>query len=202
MRTHRGHSINDYGIESINSKSDTLYEVVKGFIADGVPIDAIGFQCHFTLGQIPTDLEANLQRFAALGLDVAVTELDINLRGPANATALAQQAKDYWSVVHACVSTQRCVSVVSGSPTPRIVGRTGELTARVRRACGACPTITRGSRMERSSRGMPRSSPSRRFTRSQMRSRASRSPRWGRDRRQNRPVVSSSCLGIYVQVFS
>ncbi|KIP04450.1 glycoside hydrolase family 10 protein [Phlebiopsis gigantea 11061_1 CR5-6] len=103
--------INDYGIESINSKSDTLYDVVSGFLADGVPIDAIGFQCHFTLGQIPTDLEANLQRFAALGLDVAVTELDINLRGPANATALAQQARDYWSVVHACVNTRRCVSV-------------------------------------------------------------------------------------------
>lgn len=110
-----GPSINDYGIEGINSKSDTLYDVVKGFIADGVPIDAIGFQCHFTLGQIPTDLEQNLQRFAALGLDVAITELDINLLGPANATALEQQAKDYWTVVNACVNTKRCVSVVSSA---------------------------------------------------------------------------------------
>ncbi|EJC99117.1 uncharacterized protein FOMMEDRAFT_142779 [Fomitiporia mediterranea MF3/22] len=103
--------INDYGIEGINSKSDTLYSVVQSFMNDGVPIDAIGFQCHFTLGQIPDTLAENLQRFAALGLDVAITELDINLRGPANATALAQQARDYWTVVNACVQTKRCVSV-------------------------------------------------------------------------------------------
>ncbi|EKM60491.1 glycoside hydrolase family 10 protein [Phanerochaete carnosa HHB-10118-sp] len=103
--------INDYGIEELGSKSDTLYSVVQGFLRDGVPVDAIGFQCHFTLGQVPGTLQQNLQRFADLGLDVAVTELDINLDGPGNATAFAQQAKDYWTVVNACMQTQRCVSV-------------------------------------------------------------------------------------------
>ncbi|PSR75767.1 hypothetical protein PHLCEN_2v8884 [Hermanssonia centrifuga] len=102
--------INDYSIEGINSKSDALYSVVSSFLADGVPVDAIGFQCHFTLGQIPDTLQENLQRFADLGLDVAITELDINLMGPSNATALEQQAKDYWTVVNACVQTKRCVS--------------------------------------------------------------------------------------------
>ena len=111
--THLTRSINDYGIEGINSKSDALFNVVKGFIQDGVPVDAIGFQCHLTLGQVPPTLQANLQRFADLGLDVAITELDINMRGPSNATALAQQAKDYYQVVDACVQTKRCVSVVS-----------------------------------------------------------------------------------------
>lgn len=86
---------------------------MKGFLADGVPVDAIGFQCHFGLGQVPSTLQANLQRFADLGLDVAITELDINMRGIPNATSLEQQAKDYWSVVDACVNTGRCVSVVS-----------------------------------------------------------------------------------------
>lgn len=112
-------SINDYGIEGINSKSDTLYNVVKSFIADGVPVDAIGFQCHFTLNQIPDTLQQNLQRFADLGLDVAITELDINLDGPGNATAFQQQAENYWTVVDACVKTNRCVSVVSGLCTVR-----------------------------------------------------------------------------------
>ena len=106
-------SLNDYSIEGINSKSDTLYNVVKGFLADGVPIDAIGFQCHFNVGQVPNTIQQNLQRFADLGLDVAITELDINLHGPGNATLLEQQAKDYWTVVNACVKTSRCVSVVS-----------------------------------------------------------------------------------------
>ncbi|KAL5481163.1 hypothetical protein ACEPAI_10104 [Sanghuangporus weigelae] len=105
--------INDYGTEGINSKSDTLYNVVQGFIRDGVPVDGIGFQCHFILGQIPTTVAENMQRFADLGLDVAVTELDIILPGPANETALAQQAQDYWTVVNACVRTNRCVGVTT-----------------------------------------------------------------------------------------
>ncbi|GJE94193.1 glycoside hydrolase family 10 protein [Phanerochaete sordida] len=99
------------GGQTAQALSDTLYNVAKGFLADGVPLDAIGFQCHFTLGQVPSTLQQNLQRFADLGLDVAITELDINIHGPANATALAQQAQDYWTVVDACVQTQRCVSV-------------------------------------------------------------------------------------------
>ena len=92
-----------------------MFNVVKSFLADGVPVDAIGFQCHFGLNQIPTDLQANLQRFADLGLDVAITELDINLGAafPGNATSLAQQAQNYWQVINACVQTNRCVSTVS-----------------------------------------------------------------------------------------
>lgn len=81
-------------------------------VSVGIPLDGIGFQCHFTLGQIPSDLQENLQRFADLGLDVAITEADINLRGPGNATAFAQQAVDYHSIVSACVAVERCVSFV------------------------------------------------------------------------------------------
>ncbi|KAK7435045.1 hypothetical protein VKT23_019853 [Stygiomarasmius scandens] len=103
--------INDYDIEGINAKSNSLYEVVKSLKRDGVPLDAIGFQSHITLGQVPSTMKENMQRFVDLGLDVAITELDINLRGPANATALAQQAKDYHSVVSACLEIERCVSV-------------------------------------------------------------------------------------------
>ncbi|KAK7032532.1 hypothetical protein VNI00_012930 [Paramarasmius palmivorus] len=102
---------NDYGIENIGPKSNALFDIVKSFKKSGVPIDGVGFQCHFGLGQVPSDLRENLQRFADLDLDVAITELDINMRGPANDTSLAQQAKDYYRVVEACVSVSRCVSV-------------------------------------------------------------------------------------------
>ncbi|KAL0575833.1 hypothetical protein V5O48_006141 [Marasmius crinis-equi] len=130
--------INEYGIEGVNFKSDALFEVVKSFKKDGdtltskvvflflinsagVPLDGVGFQCHLRLGQVPPDLQQNLQRFADLDLDVAITELDINLGGPANETALAQQAQDYEQVVSACVAVKRCVSVVrdSGVLRPR-----------------------------------------------------------------------------------
>ena len=79
-----------------------------------MPVDAIGFQCHFELNQVPDTLQQNLQRFADLGLDVAITELDINTGTPnASDTLLQQQAENYWTVVNACVQTNRCVSVVS-----------------------------------------------------------------------------------------
>ena len=108
-------SINDYGTEGLNSKSDTLFNVVKGYLADNVPLNGIGFQCHFPLGQVPSTLQQNLQRFSDLGLDVAITELDINIGtgNPQNATAFALQAQDYWTVVNACVNVERCVGVVS-----------------------------------------------------------------------------------------
>ena len=70
-------------------------------------------QCHFTLGQVPTDLQQKIQRFADLGLEVAVTELDINMNGEPNATALAQQAVDFWTVANACFHVDNCVSLVS-----------------------------------------------------------------------------------------
>lgn len=108
-------SINDYGIEGINAKSDAMYNVVKGYLADGIPVDGVGFQSHFGLGQVPSTLQQNLQRFADLGVDVAITELDINIGtgNPQNATAFALQAQDYWTVVNACVNVKRCVGVVS-----------------------------------------------------------------------------------------
>ncbi|PAV15528.1 glycosyl hydrolase family 10 [Pyrrhoderma noxium] len=105
--------INDYGTEGVNIKSNKLYAVVQSLLANNVPLNGIGFQCHFTLGQVPDTLVTNLQRFADLGLDVAITELDINMRGPSNETALQQQARDYWSVVNACTKVDRCVSLTT-----------------------------------------------------------------------------------------
>ncbi|ESK87274.1 glycosyl hydrolase family 10 [Moniliophthora roreri MCA 2997] len=102
---------NDYGIENIGPKSNALIDIIKRFKESGVPLDGIGFQCHFGLGQVPSDLQENLQRFADLDLDVAITELDINMRGPANETSLAQQAEDYHKVASACVAVKRCVSL-------------------------------------------------------------------------------------------
>jgi endo-1,4-beta-xylanase len=52
-----------------------------------------------------------MERFAALGLDVAITELDIRMEIPSTPQKLAQQAQDYASVVKACHAVSRCVGV-------------------------------------------------------------------------------------------
>ncbi|PBC71690.1 endo-1,4-beta-xylanase (glycosyl hydrolase family 10) [Streptomyces sp. TLI_235] len=103
--------INDYSIEGVNAKSTALYNLVKSLKQQGVPIDGVGFQAHLVLGQVPADLKTNLQRFADLGVDVAVTELDVRMQTPSNATTLATQAEDYRKVVTACRAVARCVGV-------------------------------------------------------------------------------------------
>ncbi|WP_046527959.1 endo-1,4-beta-xylanase [Cellulomonas sp. FA1] len=93
---------NDYGTDSINPKSTGVYNMVRDFKARGVPIDCVGFQSHFGT-TIPGDYRANLQRFADLGVDVQITELDIE-QG-------SNQANAYRQVVEACLAVSRCTGI-------------------------------------------------------------------------------------------
>jgi endo-1,4-beta-xylanase len=103
--------INDYNIEGVNAKSNGLYSLAQSMLAQGVPLDGIGLESHFVVGQVPSSLLTNMQRFAALGLDVAVTELDDRIQLPASSSALQQQATDYSTVVKDCLQVARCVGV-------------------------------------------------------------------------------------------
>jgi len=103
--------INDYSIENINSKSTAIYNLVKDFKSRGVPIDCVGFQSHLIVGQVPGDFQQNLQRFADLGVDVRITELDIRMNTPSDSSKLAQQAADYKKVFQACLGVTRCQGV-------------------------------------------------------------------------------------------
>ena len=103
--------LNDFNIEGENAKSNAMFTLAQQLLAQGVPLGGIGFESHFILGQVPADMQANLQRFANLGLDVAVTELDDRIQLPATATNLQQQASDFGRVVSACLAVTRCVGV-------------------------------------------------------------------------------------------
>jgi endo-1,4-beta-xylanase len=103
--------INDYGIEGENAKSNAMYSLVQSLLAQGVPINGVGFESHFILGQVPSSMLANMQRFAALGVNVAVTELDDRIQLPATTADLNQQATDYATVVNDCLQVSRCVGI-------------------------------------------------------------------------------------------
>lgn len=103
--------INDYNIDGTGAKSTAMYNLVQKLLAAGVPIDGIGVQAHLISGSVPSTLATNWASFASLGVDVAITELDIRMTTPSDATKLAQQATDYGTVVKACVSVPRCVGV-------------------------------------------------------------------------------------------
>ncbi|MCR6649193.1 MAG: endo-1,4-beta-xylanase [Cellulomonas sp.] len=90
---------NDYNTDGINAKSTGVYNMVRDFKSRGVPIDCVGFQSHLGTG-LPGDYQANLQRFADLGVDVQITELDIEQGG--------NQANMYAAVTNACLAVARC----------------------------------------------------------------------------------------------
>ncbi|HZR51976.1 MAG TPA: endo-1,4-beta-xylanase [Streptosporangiaceae bacterium] len=103
--------LNDFSIEGENAKSNAMFSLVQSLLAQGVPINGVGFESHFILGQVPSSMLANMQRFAALGVNVAVTELDDRIQLPATTANLNQQATDYATVVHDCLQVSRCVGV-------------------------------------------------------------------------------------------
>jgi len=103
--------LNDFNIEGSGVKADAMFNLVQSLIAQGVPINGVGFESHFILGQVPASLQSNMQRFAALGLDVAITELDDRVQLPATAANLNQQATEFSNVEKACLAVSRCVGV-------------------------------------------------------------------------------------------
>ncbi|KAJ8519060.1 hypothetical protein ONZ45_g3965 [Pleurotus djamor] len=70
--------INDFNIEGTGAKSTAMVNLVRSLQAQGVPIDGVGIQAHLIVGQVPSTFEANLRQFTALGVEVAITELDPN----------------------------------------------------------------------------------------------------------------------------
>lgn len=103
---------NDFNTEGVGAKSNALLTIVQNLTRAGL-IDGVGFQSHFIVGEVPTTLQANLQRFANAGVDVAITELDVRMTLPATAANVAQQAKDYTTVINACKAVARCVGVTT-----------------------------------------------------------------------------------------
>ncbi|MGV9345974.1 endo-1,4-beta-xylanase [Streptomyces spiralis] len=104
--------LNDYNIEAVGPKSDAYYNLVKQLKAEHVPLDGVGFQAHLALQYgYPTTIEDNLRRFSRLGLDTALTEVDVRMQLPATDDKLAEQATWYADLTKACLAVQRCVGV-------------------------------------------------------------------------------------------
>jgi hypothetical protein len=92
---------NDYAMEGGGAKADAVYSLVKGMKQRGVPIDAVGLQCHWEVGKYPTlqDIRTNIWRFHDLGLEVWITELDLRVKVPATPEDLDRQAYAYASLI-------------------------------------------------------------------------------------------------------
>ncbi|MHA7240199.1 endo-1,4-beta-xylanase [Arthrobacter sp. TMS1-12-1] len=106
---------NDYGVEGINAKSNAYLELIPRLQAEGVPVDGFAIQGHLsTRYGFPGDLQANLQRFDDLGLETAITEIDVRMDVAAGTSPtdaqLTKQASYYQRALEACVSVEECNS--------------------------------------------------------------------------------------------
>ncbi|KIJ66957.1 glycoside hydrolase family 10 protein [Hydnomerulius pinastri MD-312] len=104
--------INDYNLEYTGVKIDAMVALVEELLAAGAPIDGIGFESHFILGEVSaSELQTNMERITALGLEVAITELDDRIELPATDADLEQQKADYMAIVGVCMAVEGCVGV-------------------------------------------------------------------------------------------
>ncbi|MGQ0827765.1 MAG: endo-1,4-beta-xylanase [Bacteroidota bacterium] len=110
---------NDYGADgaglpgNASRKADSLYNIIKHFKQQGVPIDGVGLQMHVSLENFPgkAAVLAQMNRLGALGLEVYITEIDVtineNLSGP-SALKFQQQAQVYCDALEACIASPHC----------------------------------------------------------------------------------------------
>ncbi len=96
---------NDYNLESPSAKTEGAARIVKMLRAEHIRIDGVGLQSHLVAESAPTLDQhiAAISGFTKLGVEVALTELDIRLTVPATEQNLAQQRAAYKNVRHPAV---------------------------------------------------------------------------------------------------
>lgn len=99
--------LNDFGNETEGDISNLQYDYVKGALARGVPIQAIGMQMHMGANDAPSKAEVvkNMKRFGDLGLKIYVTEFDVNMHDVKGLKYKKDQlqAKIYGDMLGACL---------------------------------------------------------------------------------------------------
>ena len=89
--------INDYNTE-LPAKRQAMFDVVKGLLDDGVPVDGVGHQFHVSLAQPVDQMKVTLEKFATLGILQDVSELDVQIDGTVTQDKLVEQGYYYQSV--------------------------------------------------------------------------------------------------------
>lgn len=105
--------LNDYDVEMQGkAKAVAFYNIVKRLQQHGIPIDGVGLQCHFSVGDVDSvKLERTIRRFGDDGLKCIVTELDMGV-GSTSAKDLEEQARNYRVVTDIMLNNANCPSMV------------------------------------------------------------------------------------------
>ena len=105
--------LNDYGVElQGKAKSAAFYNLARRLKSDGIPIDGVGLQCHFSVGDVDSlKLDDTIRRFGEAGLKCIITELDMGIPST-SAQNLEEQARCYRVVTDIVLNHANCTSMV------------------------------------------------------------------------------------------
>lgn len=109
--------LNEAAVEFQPQKAAALVDLVEELLGQGAPIDGVGLQGHLVGGTVESDtLRQLIAELEALGVQVAITELDVPARDASD--PLGVQARVYRDTFEACLS-QRCREVTLWGFTDR-----------------------------------------------------------------------------------
>ncbi|NEN84743.1 endo-1,4-beta-xylanase [Paenibacillus elgii] len=120
--------INEYGCEAEDDKADALYTLVQRLQSRGVPLHGIGFQVHEDIGKdsdgtydpvSASEFKRTVKRFTDLGLEVRVSELDVNMHGKVTDTLRSKQAEYFKSILALTQANNRFTSYAMWGFTDR-----------------------------------------------------------------------------------
>ena len=105
--------LNDYGVElQGKAKSMAFYNLAMRLKKSNIPIDGVGLQCHFSIGDVDSvKLENTIKKFADAGLKCIVTELDMGIPSTSSEN-LEEQARNYRVVTDIVLNNDNCPNLV------------------------------------------------------------------------------------------
>ena len=105
--------LNDYGVEfQGKAKSAAFYNLAVRMKKAGIPIDGVGLQCHFSIGDVDSVmLDNTIRRFEEAGLLCIITELDMGI-SDTSAENLEEQARSYRVITDIMLNHDNCPSMV------------------------------------------------------------------------------------------
>ena len=105
--------LNDYDVE-LQGKAKTIAfrNLAKRLRNSGIPIDGVGLQCHFSLGDVDSvRLADNVRSFADLDMKCIITELDVGIPSVTDEN-LEEQARCYRVITDIMLNNDNCPNMV------------------------------------------------------------------------------------------
>ena len=105
--------LNDYGVEfQGKAKTAAFYNLATRMKNNGIPIDGVGLQCHFSIGDVDSVmLDNTIRRFEEAGLLCIITELDMGIPDTSEENLL-EQARSYRVITDIMLNHDNCPSMV------------------------------------------------------------------------------------------